>query len=76
MGCYVDKNAKAKDACVISRSYNRADTFYIFNHVDIVISYHSGSQEEWGKFLDNDEIGGRIVCECLVLVNVDIHAPG
>jgi transmembrane 9 superfamily protein 2/4 len=64
MGCYVDAKGQAKDACVISREYNKADTYYVFNHVDIVISYRSGSQEDWGKFLaEENEAGGRIVCE-------------
>ena len=63
MGCYVDKQGNPKDACVISREYTKPDSYYIFNHVDIVIAYHSGNQEEWGQFLEPGEIGGRIVCE-------------
>ena len=37
MGCYVDKEGKPKDACVISHEYSQPDTYYIFNHVDITI---------------------------------------
>lgn len=48
----------------------RADTFYAFNHVDIVISYHSGSNEDWGQFLaQQGEVGGRIVCELASVVS-------
>jgi transmembrane 9 superfamily protein 2/4 len=68
MGCYVDKNGSPKDACVISREYINADHFYIFNHVDIVVSYHSGKNEEWGNFLQKEEAGGRIVCKLLILI--------
>lgn len=61
MGCYVDKKGNPKDACVISRDYSAADNYYIFNHVDIVISYHDGHGEDWGKYLNSMEPGGRIV---------------
>ena len=68
MGCYVDKSGNPQDACVISKDYNKADTYYIFNHVDITISYHSGLKEDWGKFLlDSGEQGGRIVGETMLL---------
>jgi len=60
MGCYVDKNGNPKDACVISREYSNKDSYYIFNHVDIDISYHSGAFEDWGKVLQTQP-GGRIV---------------
>lgn len=33
--------------------------YFLFNHVDIEITYHSGADEEWGvAFGDN---GGRII---------------
>ncbi len=48
---------------MISREYKDADTFYIFNHVDIVIAYHSGAMEDWGKMLSAPSEGGRIVCK-------------
>ena len=51
MGCYVDKQGNPKDACVISREYTKPDSYYVFNHVDVVVAYHSGNQEEWGQFL-------------------------
>lgn len=63
MGCYVDKDGKQKDACVISRDYSKPDTFYIFNHVDITIYYHPKEGEDWGKYLATDDAGGRIVCK-------------
>merc|ERR1712032_801718 len=61
MGCYVDKKGNPKDACVISRDYSTADNYYVFNHVDIVIYYHDGHGEDWGKYLSSAEEGGRIV---------------
>jgi transmembrane 9 superfamily protein 2/4 len=59
MGCYVDSQGTAKDACVMNALYNKADTFYIFNHVDIAITYHSGENEAWG--VGFGEKGGRII---------------
>ena len=47
VGCYVTPAGKAKDACVISERYNKASTYYVFNHVDIEIVYHSGQDEAW-----------------------------
>ena len=66
MGCYVDEKGQQKDACVISRDYSKADHYYIFNHVDITITYHSGKSEDWGKYFQADETGGRIVSVKLV----------
>jgi transmembrane 9 superfamily protein 2/4 len=59
MGCYVDSQGTAKDACVMNGLYNKADTFYLFNHVDITITYHSGENEVWG--VGFGEKGGRII---------------
>ena len=47
MGCYVTPQGVPKDACIISEKYRTASTFYLFNHVDITIYYHSGK----GKIL-------------------------
>lgn len=59
MGCYVNSARQPKDACVMNTLFNKADTFYIFNHVDITVTYHSGEDESWGVgFKDK---GGRIV---------------
>ena len=68
MGSYVDKNGNPKDACVISREHSTKDSYYIFNHIDIDISYHSGAYEDWGKVLQTQP-GGRIVCEFIVTHN-------
>lgn len=59
MGCYVDNQGSAKDACVMNVLYNKADTFYLFNHVDITITYHSGENEAWGVGFGDK--GGRII---------------
>ena len=76
MGCFVDKKGNAKDACVISKDYNQPDHYYVFNHVDITISYHSGADEEWGKVLGGSA-GGRIVSVKLVPRSIDHGAnPG
>lgn len=58
MGCYVRENAGSQD-CVISSNYNRPKTFYIFNHVDLTITYHSGQGEDWDVGFGSN--GGRII---------------
>jgi len=72
MGCYVDKKGEPKDACVISHEYNTPDTYYIFNHVEIHISYHSGKDEDWGRYLGG-VLGGRIVAVKLIPKSIN-HA--
>ncbi|XP_023650691.1 transmembrane 9 superfamily protein member 5 [Paramormyrops kingsleyae] len=47
IGCFVDGNGHPKDACVISAQFNGKNTYYMFNHVDITITYHSGEEEGW-----------------------------
>lgn len=43
----------------MSGSQGRVGSYYLFNHVDLEITYHSGGEEEWGVgFGDN---GGRII---------------
>ncbi|XP_041846008.1 transmembrane 9 superfamily member 2 isoform X2 [Melanotaenia boesemani] len=47
IGCLVTSDGRAKDACVINSEFNKKDTYYVFNHVDIKITYHSGEKEGW-----------------------------
>ncbi|XP_030620818.1 transmembrane 9 superfamily protein member 5 [Chanos chanos] len=47
IGCLVDNDGRAKDACVINAEFNKKNTYYVFNHVDIVLTYHSGDDEGW-----------------------------
>uniref|UniRef100_A0A674N5X6 Transmembrane 9 superfamily member n=1 Tax=Takifugu rubripes TaxID=31033 RepID=A0A674N5X6_TAKRU len=47
IGCLVTMDGRAKDACVINSEFNKKNTFYVFNHVDIKITYHSGAAEGW-----------------------------
>ncbi|XP_045471518.1 transmembrane 9 superfamily member 2 [Harmonia axyridis] len=54
MGCYV---RNGRNTCPVK--LERADAYYINNHVDLTITFHSGNKEEWGaKFQEN---GGRII---------------
>lgn len=54
MGCYTHGG---REVCFPNAP--RKNAFYIFNHVDLTITYHSGFKEEWGSsFGDN---GGRII---------------
>ncbi|XP_077165287.1 transmembrane 9 superfamily member 2-like [Paroedura picta] len=47
IGCFVTADGRVKDACVMSADFNKKNTFYLFNHVDIIIMYHSGKDENW-----------------------------
>ncbi|XP_059918987.1 transmembrane 9 superfamily protein member 5 isoform X1 [Gadus macrocephalus] len=47
IGCYVTPEGNGKDACVINANFNIKNSFYMFNHVDIKITYHSGGDEGW-----------------------------
>ncbi|XP_007237573.3 transmembrane 9 superfamily member 2 isoform X2 [Astyanax mexicanus] len=47
IGCLVTSEGRPKDACVINSEFNKKNTFYVFNHVDITITYHSGENESW-----------------------------
>lgn len=57
MGCYVTSEGKPKDACVLDPRYNSPNTYYIFNHVDLIIAYRNMEQ---GNMLDEKK-GGRII---------------
>lgn len=59
VGCFVEPNGNPKDACVIERSYDQPNTYYLFNHIDLNITYHSGYDEDWGMGLGKQ--GGRIL---------------
>lgn len=59
MGCYARERRGAQDTCSINPAYNKPKTYYIFNHVDLTITYHSGEGEEWGVSFNKN--GGRII---------------
>ncbi|XP_011224134.1 transmembrane 9 superfamily member 2 isoform X1 [Ailuropoda melanoleuca] len=48
IGCFITKNDEAKDACAIHPEFNKSNTFYLFNHVDIIITYHKESERNRG----------------------------
>lgn len=64
MGCFAKDG---RDTCI--RTPDKQDAYYIYNHVDLTITYHSGEQEEWGmKFKNN---GGRIISVKVVPRSID-----
>lgn len=66
MGCYT-RNKRSN--CMPE---NEQDGFYIYNHVDLTVTYHSGDKEEWGsKFKGN---GGRIISVKVVPRSIDHRA--
>lgn len=44
---------------IISNIPNKIGAYYLFNHVDLEITYHSGKEEEWGVGFGDNE--GRII---------------
>lgn len=59
IGCFVNKFGVKKDACSLFKNFNRPSSYYVFNHLDIQITYRSGKNEEWGaSFMEE---GGRII---------------
>ncbi|XP_017785554.1 PREDICTED: transmembrane 9 superfamily member 2 [Nicrophorus vespilloides] len=54
MGCYF---RSGRSFC--NTNQVNSEGSYIYNHVDLIITYHSGAEEEWGSnFKEN---GGRII---------------
>lgn len=58
MGCHVNGRGIGQFACLTSERYNETNSYYIFNHVNIKITYHSGENEAWGVGFGDK--GGRI----------------
>ncbi|CAF3441648.1 unnamed protein product [Rotaria socialis] len=67
IGCYVTKRGQSKESCSIRDGKN--DTFYVFNHLDFEISYHSGEGETWGTAFG--ENGGRIIAAKVQVSSLD-----
>ncbi|KAK0048949.1 transmembrane 9 superfamily member 2 [Biomphalaria pfeifferi] len=64
IGCYVTKHSKRKDTCITLSNFKDPDTYYVYNHVDILIDYHPLSEEDWGT--QHLGKGGRIVTAKLI----------
>ncbi len=60
MGCYVTADGTPKDACVLDPRYNQANTYYLFNHVDLEISYRDMSADATCNPLE-EKCDGRII---------------
>ncbi|XP_017469152.1 PREDICTED: transmembrane 9 superfamily member 2-like [Rhagoletis zephyria] len=56
MGCFVRPDSD--EACLVNPNYNRRGFYYIFNHVDLRITYHGDQPENSAGFRGN---GGRII---------------
>lgn len=64
MGCY---SRNGRQNCL--KPVSKADAYYVHNHVDLTITYHSGDKEEWGsQFKEN---GGRIISAKVVPRSID-----
>ncbi|KAG7209377.1 hypothetical protein KM043_015477 [Ampulex compressa] len=59
MGCFSRESRSQQSSCGINALYHMQKTYYLFNHVDLTITYHSGAKEEWGSGFKAN--GGRII---------------
>ncbi|XP_065226511.1 transmembrane 9 superfamily member 2 [Planococcus citri] len=61
MGCFMTGVNGLDGACqaLVGRGNTRPEHYYLFNHVDLKIIYHSGEHEEWGSSFQGN--GGRII---------------
>lgn len=62
VGCFVNKHGKARNSCsmdLAASSLTKPGGFYLYNHLDFVVTYNSGENQEWGYKIG--ESGGRII---------------
>ncbi|KAH9372181.1 hypothetical protein HPB48_021104 [Haemaphysalis longicornis] len=59
MGCFTYLNGQTRGLCGLSSEFSKPETFYLFNHVDLTISYHKSDKESWGSSFIEE--GGRII---------------
>ena len=61
-----DENKKLKsDVFLQTSNFDQKDSYFVYNHIDLTIKYHSGKTEPWG--IDLGEGGGRVVGKILTL---------
>ncbi|XP_046529700.1 transmembrane 9 superfamily member 2-like isoform X4 [Equus quagga] len=48
IGCFITEGGLSKDACVINSEFKKNNSFYLFNHVDITLTYHRESERNGG----------------------------
>ncbi|KAJ8960829.1 hypothetical protein NQ318_020125 [Aromia moschata] len=65
MGCYV---RNGRQTCL--RPVGSQDAYYIYNHVDLNITYHSGSHEDWGNLHPRDNVG-RVISVKVIPRSID-----
>uniref|UniRef100_U3KMI9 Transmembrane 9 superfamily member n=1 Tax=Oryctolagus cuniculus TaxID=9986 RepID=U3KMI9_RABIT len=46
IGCFITRSGKANDDCINRPEFNKTNTFYIFNHVDITVIYHRENETD------------------------------
>jgi len=70
MGCYVNEQGIAQSVCSqLSPRFDKHDSYYIFNHINLRITYHSGENEAWGAAFGSE--GGRIISVKVGLKSID-----
>ncbi|PAA93673.1 hypothetical protein BOX15_Mlig012902g2 [Macrostomum lignano] len=59
IGCYVPEKGQRIDPCSYNSRYSTRNSFYLFNHVHLQVTYHGSQSEKWGSTLSGE--GGRII---------------
>lgn len=59
MGCYVKDKKSGQDGCSIVNMQTNRKAYYIFNHVDLQITYHGSEGTEWD--INSHNKAGRII---------------
>ncbi|KAB7507772.1 Transmembrane 9 superfamily member 2 [Armadillidium nasatum] len=72
-GCYMDKGGNPKGACaIVPERYKDKDTYFLFNHVHLNITYHSATGEDWGANAPSE--AGRILSIRVTPYSIE-HSP-
>uniref|UniRef100_A0A1I8J664 Transmembrane 9 superfamily member n=1 Tax=Macrostomum lignano TaxID=282301 RepID=A0A1I8J664_9PLAT len=61
LGCYVSSNGERRDACAsfsFDSRLSSGNTAYVFNHVNLTVTYHGSAGSSWGDSLEN---AGRVI---------------
>ncbi|EDV25777.1 uncharacterized protein TRIADDRAFT_23833 [Trichoplax adhaerens] len=75
IGCYVDHDGARKKACVLSEKFYGKNQYFIFNHIDIRITYNDGDQQESSDGKKLKPNGARLLSAKVQLRSID-HKPG
>ncbi|CAG0918211.1 unnamed protein product [Notodromas monacha] len=74
VGCFLGGAGQPEGVCSVPKSYTLPNNYYLFNHVDIVIRYHS--DEDYVLHPDHGAKGSRIIGAHMFLRTVNDTSCG